>query len=365
MVHFIPGLKLSRLFYQEAVRPVMEHDFPGLCYSAALIGSGSEVFGFDTEMSTDHDWGPRLLLFLEKEDLNTYGIRITAVLGEKLPFQFHGWPTGFDLHENGSGVLKSREVRPVPHRVRVHSLESYFTAQLGWDTHKELTPADWLSIPQQDLRAVTAGEVFHDEVGLEDIRRRLVYYPRDTWLYLLACQWQRIGQEEHLAGRAGQAGDDLGSWLIASRLVRDLMYLGFFMEKVYAPYPKWFGTAFRQLHCSREFLPVFERVQRAGGWQERLAALAEAYEIAASYHNQLGITTPLPDRASQFYERPFPVIWGSQFAQSLLEQIQDEAVLSIAAKGLPGSIDQISDNTDFAGSAAWREWLKKSYQGKI
>jgi hypothetical protein len=135
------------------------------------------------------------------------------------------------------------------------------------------------------------------------------------------------------------------------------------MEKVYAPYAKWFGTAFRQLQCSREFLPVFERVQRSVSWQERLASLAEAYEIAAALHNQLGITAPLDARGSQFYERPFPVIWGDRFAQALLEQVKDGTILSIAAKGLVGGIDQISDNTDFAGSTSWREWLRKFYQG--
>ncbi|MDE0312275.1 MAG: hypothetical protein OXI52_08420, partial [Caldilineaceae bacterium] len=61
---YISGMELSRRFYWEAVRPVLERSFCGLPHAAALIGAGSETLGFDDEMSTDHGWGPRLQLFL-------------------------------------------------------------------------------------------------------------------------------------------------------------------------------------------------------------------------------------------------------------------------------------------------------------
>ena len=57
MADFIPGLTLCGDFYREAVRPLLDDAFPGLAHSAALIGSGSEVLGFDDEMSSDHHWG--------------------------------------------------------------------------------------------------------------------------------------------------------------------------------------------------------------------------------------------------------------------------------------------------------------------
>jgi hypothetical protein len=53
---FVPGIRLAGEFYAEVVRPLLEAEFPGLAYAAALIGAGSEVLGFDTERSTDHDW---------------------------------------------------------------------------------------------------------------------------------------------------------------------------------------------------------------------------------------------------------------------------------------------------------------------
>ena len=48
---FIKGLELSELFYKEAVKPILAKRFPDLNYSAALIGLGSEVLGFDMPQS--------------------------------------------------------------------------------------------------------------------------------------------------------------------------------------------------------------------------------------------------------------------------------------------------------------------------
>ena len=44
---FVAGVRLAGEFYAEAVRPVLEAEFPGLAYAAALIGAGSEVLGFE------------------------------------------------------------------------------------------------------------------------------------------------------------------------------------------------------------------------------------------------------------------------------------------------------------------------------
>ncbi len=52
---FVNGLRLSELFYTEAVKPILNARFPNLDYSAGLIGTGSEVLGFDTPQSMDHD----------------------------------------------------------------------------------------------------------------------------------------------------------------------------------------------------------------------------------------------------------------------------------------------------------------------
>src|SRR5207245_8017747 len=128
---------------------------------------------------------------------------------------------------------------------------------------------------------------------LELIRQKLKYYPPDVWLWLLSAQWERISQEEAFVGRCGEVGDELGSRLIAGRLVHHLMKLCFLMERRYAPYSKWFGTAFSRLESAYALSPVLDKVLSSASWQEREAHLSEAYRIVAERHNALGITRPL------------------------------------------------------------------------
>jgi hypothetical protein len=70
MPAFIPGLELSHQYYWQIVRPLLDQHFPGLPHAAGLIGPGSEVLGFDTEMSMDHHWFPKVQIFLRNEDID-------------------------------------------------------------------------------------------------------------------------------------------------------------------------------------------------------------------------------------------------------------------------------------------------------
>ena len=342
---FIHGLDLSACFYEEAVRPLMDEYFPGLDHSAALLGAGSEVLGYDTAQSMDHDWGPRLMLFLSQSDHETYRDDLDRVLRQSLPLKIRGFPTHFSQYEDGDGVMVTVDEGPVNHRVRILTVRGFFTDLLHFDPTGEIKAIDWVSVPAYRLLMVTAGCVFHDGLDrLAPIRARLHYYPDDVWLYLLAAQWRRIAQEEAFMGRCGQVGDDLGSRLVAGRLVKDLMGLGFLMERRYAPYIKWFGHAFGQLDCADDLLAVFNQVMAATSWEARQTHLAAAYAYVARMHNDLGITEALSTEVSPFHNRPFLVIHADRFVDAIRAEIGDKAVLDLPEH--LGGYDQFVDSTD-------------------
>ncbi len=346
MGEFIGGLELSGQFYREVVRPALDRHFPDLHHSAALIGYGSEVLGYDTPVSTDHEWGPSVLLFLREDEYGSHADRISQLLGRELPATFRGYSAHFGPPVGGGArVAGEAGGGPIAQKVEVHTVRGFFGWWVGLDPSEEMGVADWLSVPEQKLLEVTAGRVFHDGLGeLGPIRERLAYYPRDVWLYLLAAQWRRIGQGEAFVGRTGDAGDELGSRLVAASQVRDLMKLCFLMERQYAPYAKWFGTGFSRLGCAPDLAPVLDRALLAGSWREREGHLSDAYEYAARMHNALGITDPLDAEVSPFYDRPYLVIHADRFASAIGGAIADPEVRSIGFAA--GSVDQFVDSTD-------------------
>jgi hypothetical protein len=122
------------------------------------------------------------------------------------------------------------------------------------------------------------------------------------------------------------------------------MRLCFLMERQYAPFIKWLGTAFANLSCADRLLPVLTRVLQATTWQEREEHFTTAYEFVASMHNDLDITDPLPTQVAQYHARPFLVIHGDRFVKAIRAAITSEQV-----RALPehlGSVDQFLDSTD-------------------
>jgi len=325
MPRFVSGLELSAAFYAEAVAPLVGE----VPHAAGLLGWGSDVIGFDTSRSTDHGWGPRLQLFADADEVGP----LRDVIATGLPDEFRGWPIRFGWDEV-----------PVSDHVEIASLDEWLRSRLGFNPAEGMQLRDWLSTPQQILLELTAGAVFHDDSGeLAAARETLAWYPDQVWLWLLACQWRRIDQEEPFVGRAAEVGDGLGSRVVAGRLVRDLMRLCFLLERRYAPYSKWLGSAFAKLDAHAEIAVALGDVLAANDYEQREAALVTVVQAVAARHNALGLTSAVDATVRNFHGRPFRVLGSSRFVEVCLDRVTDPWL-----KSLPpvGAIDQFSDSAD-------------------
>lgn len=346
---FRPGLELAELFYWGAVRPILDRDFPGLPHAASLIGYGSDVLGYDTVRSTDHNWGPRLQLFLDDDAHDGLAGAIDRALRVGLPARVAGYSTHFsapDMDDGGTQIMEEPAGREVNHLVQICKVSDYVAGALGVNAFAELSSIDWMLLPEQRLLELTAGRVYHDGLGtLTALRTRFAYYPDVVWRYRMASQWQRISQEEAFVGRTGEVGDELGSRLVAARLVRTLMQLAFQQERVYAPYSKWLGTAFSRLKAAAQLEPLLLATLSAADWQAREQPLSAAYRFLAEQHNRLGVTPEVDPAIRLYFGRPFQVIFADRFAEALVATVDDAALMGIGR--LIGSADQFVDSTDF------------------
>ncbi len=144
--------------------------------------------------------------------------------------------------------------------------------------------------------------------------------------------------------RCGDVGDELGSRIVATRLIVELMNLCFLMERRYRPYNKWFGTAFKQLYISEQLSPVLSKVLDAQNWRAREAQLSEAYAILGEAHNKLKITEFIEPTVSKFFNRPYLVPHAGRYVEALHDCIHESTVKALPAH--VGALFQYADSTD-------------------
>ncbi|HET6739416.1 MAG TPA: DUF4037 domain-containing protein [Kribbella sp.] len=336
MPEFVHAQELAAGFYAEVVAPVLG----ATPHAAGLLGWGSDVLGYDTERSTDHDWGPRLIVLVDEDEVAPALKRIEAAL----PDEYRGFPVRF-----GSSVHE------VEHRVTVTTLSAWLRGHLGFDASQGISRADWLVTPQQQFLGILQGRVYADDGRLAPVRTALAWYPDEIWRWILGCQWSRIAQEEPFMQRTHEVGDELGSRVVAARLVRDVMRLALLQSRTYAPYTKWLGTAFARLGHPDGLDRALADAVAAGNFADRERALVTAYELVGRRHNALGITAELDPAPRPFFNRPAQIVDAARFTHALMATVSDP---HLHGYGPVGAIDQFADNTDvLSNPPAYRRLL--------
>ncbi|WP_246136422.1 DUF4037 domain-containing protein [Leekyejoonella antrihumi] len=331
------GLSLARAYWQQIVAPILDEHRPGIPRAAARIGSGSDVLGLDDQTSRDHDWGLRLQLFVRSVDEGD----VRTVLTDQLPAEFAGLPTRFAFTGQDDPVLA----------LDVLTVEEIVSARLGFDPRIHAAPLDWLSLTGQTVLEVTAGKVFEDRDGmLTSLRDALTWYPDDLWSYVAAVDWQRIDQELPIMGRTGDRGDELGSRVIAARLVDIAVHLAFVLCRRWAPYSKWRGITFRGLPLPAEVGQHLQDALAANEWRTRSDHLTAALEALASLQRQVGIPSVDPV-CVPFWDRPYLQI-DQGLVPRMLDNITDPSVQALTP-GL-GNIEQQTNNVDLLVSTELR-----------
>ena len=224
------GIELSKRYYEAFGKPMLEEQFGAYVgvIAVGLIGSGSECFGYDDEISQDHDFEPGFCLFLPDESIVDRRIAFQLERAyAKLPSEFMGYrraplsPVGGNRH----GVLRMAD----------------FLMEKTGTPDGELSLLDWFSVPEQSLAEATNGEIFRDDLGwLTEARQRLSYFPEDVRRKKLAGNLLLMGQAgQYNFARCIERGERAAAQLAAGEFVKSALHAIFLLNRRYLPYYKW------------------------------------------------------------------------------------------------------------------------------
>lgn len=344
---FLPGLELNERYYTEIAGPLMKQYDASLRYSASLIGYGSDVLGYDNDTSMDHNWGPRMQIFVGKADVGRIE-SIKAYLRAHLPGEFMGFSTHFS--EKGPDGTQKMQVHPsgeVNHLIDVFEIDGFFTEFLHKDA-SQLTHLDWLCIPEQRLVELTSGRVFHDGLRrLNEMRSALRYYPREVKLVKLAAYWECVSNEEAFVGRAVEFGDLVGLKLLVARMVNTMLKICFVLRETYVPYSKWFSRAFDELQLP-EIKALAEALLSENEAAKIETLVSEMYMAVLALQNASAGVPRVERVITNYYNRPYKVIGAGEIVSALRAAITDEQLKGIDLTLV--ALDNKLDSSDFTNA---------------
>ena len=243
------GLELARAFYMQYGEAMLREQFPHLVDKIAvgLCGSGSECFGFDDDVSRDHDFEPGFCLFLPDESVidRRDAFQLERAYA-KLPKAFGGLQRSLVQPVGGSrhGVLRTAE---------------FFSEKAG-TSDGVLTIEQWFRTPEYALAEAVNGEIFCDPYGeVTAIRQRLSDMPRDVRLKKLAGHLLLMAQSgQYNYARCLAHGEKAAAQLAANAFVQSAMAVVFLLNGRYMPFYKWSFRAMRSLPELSELADTME-----------------------------------------------------------------------------------------------------------
>jgi hypothetical protein len=327
-IPFIKGLELNKGFYFDIVKSLLDKKYPNLTYSATLLGYGSDVLDYDTEVSMDHNWGPRLQLFIDEngiiDELNEY-------LRYELPLKYRNFSINYTKPKyDGVQSMEFTDKKPINHLIEITTFEEYLENKYSINKVAGFTNQDWLEFTDQKLLEITSGLVFYDGLNkINNTRNELKFYPLDICKLRMAMLWNYIWNKEAFIGRSIEIKDYIGLKINVSRIVNYLIKILFYLEEKYIPYSKWFGYAFQNLKIYNEVKILIYSIFNENTPEKIEEYLCILYEKVIEEHNKNKELPYIENKVKKYFGRPYKVIFSETIVEELKNNIEDEKVKNI------------------------------------
>lgn len=305
-------------------------------------------------------WGPRFHLFLDKEDICLKD-GIFRALSENLPYTYEGYSVNFtDPDPNDCGVQHPKYIREgkVNPLIFIQTFDDYLIEQLGTSDLDRIKPFEWLAFSEHRLLSLVSGKLFVDELNCVDAISKIKYYPREVKLYMIASNWDIIASEQAFVKRCGECGDEIGSRIICARIAERLMRLCFLYKNTYAPYSKWFGTAFGRLNLDEKIKNTINLALAANSLDEREDKIVEAQVLVAEMHNASGLTDFVDYQIESYFGRNIKVIFADKFAEATANELTNTVFENVP---LIGTLSQIGGLSSYSDEKEYYTQITKLY----
>ena len=231
----LSALQLSRDYFHSVAEPKLKLDFPEVYrrLAAGLAGNGSECFGYDDEISRDHDWGVDFFIWTLESDRN------------HIP-ELREWKN--ELLENDPPEY-ARTRSEYGAQIDVLTCGDYYSGLIGARGCPG-TLREWLRAPEEQLAMAVNGQVFVDNPGeFTGIRNDLLdYYPEDIRRKRIAAKCLALAQTgQYNHGRIAKRGDIVTVNTVLSRFTDSAIAMVFLLNRVYRMYYKWVFRALADL----------------------------------------------------------------------------------------------------------------------
>lgn len=232
----ISGMELSRRYYLEYGKPMIEEKFKEYADKIAvgLVGYGSECYGYDDEVSKDHDFGPGFILWLTNADYQMIGVALQEEY-DKLPKRY----LGFERIESKQGK----------NRMGVKTIEGFYREILQTD-RSFLGEFEYEDLEECNLSLSINGEVFRDDFGeFTRVRNRIAkYYSKPFQLKKIAAQVAKMSQSgQYNYQRTMLRKQPAIAQMAVSEFVTSCIHLIHLLNKKYTPFYKWSMTSLKEL----------------------------------------------------------------------------------------------------------------------
>ncbi|MCG8334988.1 MAG: DUF4037 domain-containing protein, partial [Proteobacteria bacterium] len=323
---------------KDIISPILDEYIPILkkSYCAALIGWGSDVLGNDDELSMDHEWGPRCIIFVPEKLIKEKNY-IYNILNTRIPNEYKGYCTRFKTEE----FIRIPEKHGNVH-IEISTCKDYVEKNLGFYLPSD--DIDWLYIPENKLLEFTRGEIFYDGYNeLTQLREFYKYYPEDVWKFRLAFAWQSLGWDIDLIGLCNQRKDILSARHCLSTSLYRLIKIGFLLNKKYSPsYKKWLHREFYKLpNIASEIGTLIEECYVIRDLGEANEIIKKICYDLLEFQNSLKIVPQMHIKENKFSRGFFDIDFTS-----IATQIQVSIKGELRHLELDGAVDQWITNDD-------------------